>query len=123
MHFHNVYINLLATWGLVGLLLFGGVALVLGMRAWRAWQAEILPPSAAVFLAGSIIALLVFGWFDQILLADRMPFLLGILGGIAGITGTSGSGAQPRTHTTVTVSRQPDSGPKGVPEKAFQSGE
>jgi O-antigen ligase len=123
MHFHNVYINLLSTWGLVGLLLFGGVALVLGMRAWRAWQAEILPPSAAVFLAGSIIALLVFGWFDQILLADRMPFLLGILGGIAGITGTSGSGAQPRTHTTLTVSRPPDSGPKGVPEKAFQSGE
>ncbi|GEM_PF-6381105 len=85
-HFHNVYINLLATWGLVGLLLFGGIAVVLSMRAWRAWQTEILPPGAAVFLAGSTIALLVFGCFDQILLADRMPFLLGILGGIAAFT-------------------------------------
>lgn len=83
MHFHNVYINLLATWGVAGALLFGGVAIVLGMRAWHACQAKMIPAGVTVFLAGSVIALLVFGWFDQILLADRMPFLFGILGGIA----------------------------------------
>jgi O-antigen ligase len=82
MHFHNVYINLLATWGVVGFMLFAIVFGVLVLRACRAHVGGFLPTHTGMFLLASTVSLLLFGLFDQILLDERMPFLLGILGAI-----------------------------------------
>ena len=90
MHFHNAYINLLATWGVVGFTLFAIVFGVLVVRAWRAHSEGDLPIHVGMFLLVSTVSLLLFGLFDQILLDERMPFLLGILGGVAAARGSRG---------------------------------
>lgn len=102
MHFHNVYINLLATWGLAGFTLFAIVSGVLVVRAWRAHAVRFLPTHTGMFLLASAVSLLLFGLFDQILLDERIPFLLGILGGTAAAWGSAGDRVTRACHETET---------------------
>lgn len=100
MHFHNLYINLLATWGVVGFTLFAISFSVLAVRAWRAHAAGFLPTHTGMFLLASAVSLLLFGLFDQILLDERIPFLLAILGGAAAASGSAGDRATRADHET-----------------------
>jgi O-antigen ligase len=62
-HFHNLYLHLLVTLGLVGLILAVVVVTLLTRAAWRSVRSGTMPVEFAYFLAGSVVAFLAASFF------------------------------------------------------------
>ncbi|MDZ7787694.1 MAG: O-antigen ligase family protein [Halofilum sp. (in: g-proteobacteria)] len=82
-HFHNEYINLLATYGLFGFILFGAGIAAAGRRSRGLIAGGQGYTGVLIFVMGASFAIAVFSLFGQSFMSHEMPFVIALLGGLA----------------------------------------
>lgn len=81
-HFHNEYLNILATYGVVGGGLFSFVAIRIVRGAVRLSLAGSGYRGVLEWFAAAVLVIAVFSVFGQSFTSHHMPFVIAVLGGI-----------------------------------------
>jgi len=82
-HFHNGYLDVLVTYGLIGFAIFLYTGYLIAQGALSGYRAGYISKYNMIFVLTSGAALCVFWFFEQSLRGMHMPFLLSVMAAIA----------------------------------------
>lgn len=80
-HFHNSYIEILLSYGLIGIFFVASIFYVIAWQAWLAWRSGIMPTDVFLFGLAFFIFWIFVNFTESYIMGRTGVYLIGLIGG------------------------------------------